>query len=48
MSALDWFCVVMFAIGLALIGLAMFRQAYRRAHPKRRPPFLTGWEDGRG
>lgn len=47
MSAADWLCVVWFAAGLLVLGVAMFRQAYRRAHPKRRPPFLTGWEDGR-
>ena len=46
MSPLDLFCVVMFAIGLAFLGAAMFRQAYRRANPKPRGPF-TRWEDGR-
>ncbi len=46
MTALDLFCAVMFAICLALLGLAMFRQAYRRANPKPRGPF-TRWEDGR-
>ena len=46
MTALDIFCAVMFAIGLALIGLVMFRQAYRRANPKPRAP-LTSWQEGR-
>ena len=46
MTSLDWFCVLIFAIGLTLLGLAMFRQAYRRANPKPRGPF-TRWEDGR-
>lgn len=36
MNARDWFCVVMFAIGLALLGVALFRQAYLGAHPPKR------------
>lgn len=32
MNAVDWFCSVMFAIGLALLGVVMFRQAYRHGH----------------
>lgn len=48
MSPRDWLCVALFALALAAIGVLMFRQAYLRAHPKRRPSILTGWEDGRG
>ena len=47
MTSLDWFCVLIFAIGLALLAVAMFRQAYRRANPKPRLPGpFTRWEDG--
>ena len=46
MSAADWICVVWFAAGLLVLGVSMFRQAYRRAHPKPRA-FLTRWQDGR-
>lgn len=46
MTVTDWLCVVWFALGLILLGVAMFRQAYRRANPKPRPGPFTRWSDG--
>lgn len=37
MTTLDKLCIALFLLALAGIGAALFRQAYRRANPTRRP-----------
>lgn len=47
MTLTDWLCILWFTAGLTVLGVAMFRQAYRRAHPKPRLPGpFTRWSDG--
>lgn len=47
MSLHDKIAVTAFLAVLVLIGARIAFLSYRRANPKRRPPQLTGWEDGR-